>query len=278
MIMWEVFLNHIGDTISALASTAGLFWENIVSGVTLIGIIDTLLVFGLLWWIYKRLRRSELIRIFPRVLILLIIMLLSKMLGMLALFYVSAFILVIVLLAIGVLYAPEVKNVLEMPVIKMFNQVRPNRFVPTDIQKTIKALGEALAVLSRARKLALIIIKKDKSLARLLENSTKMNSRVRSDLLIDFFANGSVLGKGAVIIDGNKIVGAGSTLFKKDAKVLFNINDRLVRKVAKDLGAVVIVANKAAGDINVIHNDDVYKNLSPQDLVRVLQTIFIYQK
>ena len=278
MVMWEVFLNHIGDTMSALASTAGLFWENIVSGVTLIGIIDTLLVFGLLWWIYKRLRRSELIRIFPRVLILLVIMLLSKMLGMLALFYVSAFILVIVLLAIGVLYAPEVKNVLEMPVIKMFNQVRPNRSVPTDIQGTIKALGEALAVLSRARKLALIIIKKDKSLARLLENSTKMNSRVRSDLLIDFFANGSVLGKGAVIIDGNKIVGAGSTLFKKDAKVLFNINDRLVRKVAKDLGAVVIVANKAAGDINVIHNDDVYKNLSPRDLVRVLQTIFIYQK
>jgi len=278
MTMWEVFFNHIGNTFSALANTTGLFWENIVNGITLVGIVDTLLVFGLLWWIYKRLRRSELIKIFPRVFILLIMMLLSKMFGLLALFYVSAFILVIVLLAVGVLYAPEVKNVLELPVIKLPSQARSGRATSVDIQGTIKTIGEALAVLSRAHKSALIIIRKDKPLTRLTENGTKMNSQVRSDLLIDFFANGSILGKGAVIIDGKKIIGAGSTLFKKGTKILFSINDRSVKKAAKDLGAVVIVANKAISDINVMYNDDVYKNLSPQDLVRVLQTIFIYQK
>lgn len=276
--MWEVFFNHISDTFNVLALTAGLFWENILSGISLIGFIDVLLVFGLLWWMYKRLRRSELIKIFPRVFVLLVIMLLSKMLGLLALFYVSAFILVIVLLSIGVLYAPEVKNVLEMPITKLPGAAQPSRATPVDFGGTIKSIGEALAVLSRANKSALIIIKKDKSLSRLIDNSTKMNSIVRSDLLIDFFANGSVLGRGAVIIDGNKIVGAGSTLFNKNAKVLFNVNDKSVSRAVKELNVVAVVVNKAVGDISVLDREEVYKNLSPQDLVRVLQTILVFKK
>jgi len=129
--------------------------------------------------------------------------------------------------------------------------------------------------LVKAQKPALVVIKRDGSLTRLIENGTKMNSKVKSDLIIDFFANGSTLSKGAAVIDGDRIIAAGSTLLKRGGRVLFNTNNPAIKRVAKDMGGVVVITNKTIGNIAVLTKDDIYKNLSPQELTRILQTILI---
>ena len=145
-----------------------------------------------------------------------------------------------------------------------------------DIQQVIKAIAEAMAVLARAKKPALFVIKKDRSLSRLIDNGTRMHSPVTSELLIDFFNNGSVLGRGAAVIDGNRIVAAGSTLLRPRAKVLFSPTNLNIKKVARDWGAVVVVVNKTIGNIALLSGEEVYTNLTPQELSRRLQHIFIY--
>ncbi|MFH0905561.1 MAG: diadenylate cyclase [bacterium] len=277
--MWEIFSRHLSDTWFGVANTGAIFWENIIGGVSLVGLIDIALVFCLLWWIYRRLRRSDLIKVFPRIFGLVFLMLVARMVGLLALFYVSGFLLVMVLLSLAVLYAPEIRHLLESQMLSHPTQTAPTAVAsPVDVQRMIKVLGEALSVLTRAQKSALVVIRKDKPLSRLIENGTKMNSLVRAELLIDFFASGSTLSKGATILDGNRIVAAGSTLFRPHAKILFSANDKSVRLAAKELKAVVVVASRTLGDTTVLYGDDIYKHLAPPDLVRVLQNIFVHAK
>jgi diadenylate cyclase len=274
MNLWLKLIEQFQLSGHAATETARLFWQGIANQISLLGLVDVALVFGLLWWIYRKLRQTDLIKIFPRILWLLVIVLVARMLGLLALFYVAGFLLVIVLLAIGALYAPEIKRVLETPA-ELPKDTAKNRFSTGDLQSMVQAVGEAMAVLTRSHQPALIMIRTDKPVTRLIETGTKMNAQVRSELLIDFFASGSNLSRGAVIIEGNRIVAAGSTLLRPNAKVLFSATNATIQKVAKEFHVIVIISNKTIGDVSLVYRDDYYKHLSPRDLTRVLQTILV---
>lgn len=276
MNLWLKLIEQIQLSLATMTETAALFWRGVWAQFSLLGLIDIALVFAVLWWLYRRLRRTDLIKIFPKILFLLLLALLARTLGLWALFIVASSLTLVALLAIAALYAPEIKAVLEASGLKLASAVHQPRASVGNIQQMIQAVSEAVAVLARAKKPALIIIKKDKSLVRLIDNGTKMNSVATSELLIDFFGNGSVLGRGAAIIDGNRIVSAGSTLLTPRAKVLFSAVNPVIKKVAKDWGAVIVVVNKTIGDVSLVVGEDVYKNLTPAELSRRLQAIFVY--
>ncbi len=282
MNWWDIFISQIGTSFRQIGETAGLFWSGLTDQFSLIGLIDLVLVTYILWWLYRKLRRSELITISPKIFILLIITLVARILGLWALFYLSGALLVVVLLAVAALYAPEIKQILTSDVkipLPATGRILPPRGVSTtDSQTAIKTIIEAIAVLTRAHKPTLFVIKRDKPLTRLIENGTKMNSPLRSDLLIDFFSSNSVFGKGAVIIEGNKIIAAGSTLMRPKARVLFNPTDPTIQKIAKDLNAVIVLSNRTTGDISVVCGDNTYKNLPLSDLSKLLQNILVYHR
>jgi diadenylate cyclase len=273
--MWATFTNHIFESSEIVANTAGLFYDGVVANISIIGLLDVVIVFALLWWVYRKLRRTDLIKILPKVFILLIFMLVARILGLWVFFYLSTGLFVIVLIALGALYAPEIKKVLEV------SASLPNRNIPKsspstgEIQTTIKILVEAFSVLAKAKKPALVVIQADKPLNRLIENSAKMHSSLSIDLLIDFFGNGSELALGAAVVDGQKVIAAGSMLGNKK-RLLFNADDPHIKRIAKDFGAVIIISNKTTGELTVIHQDHAYKHLSPKDLAQVLQTALIY--
>lgn len=276
---WDIFTRHLSSSAGQVHETANLFWAGLVSQFSLIGLVDLLLVAALLWWLYRRLRRTELLTIFPRVLVLLIIILVARILGLWALFYVGGILFLIIMLAVAALYAPEIRHILTTDIKIAYHPRATTANVSTgDMQTAIKTVVEALAVLTRANKSSLIIIKRDKPLTRLVENGTKLNSPLRADLLIDFFTNGSALGKGAAIIDGNKIISSGSTLFRPHAKVLFNPTNPMIQRAARELNAVVVITNKTVGDICVVVGDNVYKNLALADLSKLLQNILVYRR
>lgn len=276
---WDVFINHLSVSFRQISESTNLFWGGLTSQLSLVGLIDLALVIGLFWWLYRRLRRSELLAIFPRLFILLIIILIAKIFGLLALFYVGSTLLVLTLLAVAALYAPEIKHILTSDIkIAHHPRISTPHVSTADHQTAIKTIVEALAVLTRAQKPALLVLKRDKPLTRLVDTGTKMNSPLRAELLIDFFANNSDFSKGAALIDGNKIIGAGSTLFRSHAKILFNPTNPMIQRAAKDLNAVVVLSHKAVGDISVVVGENTYKNLTLADLSKLLQNILVYRR
>lgn len=278
MEQFQPVLDFVQTGVDQIYATINLFWLSLVNQLNLVGVIDILLVFAVLWWLYKKLRRTDLIKILPRMFLLLIAILIARMLGLWALFYFGGFLLLVSLLSIASLYATDIKSLLETAVGKSANDNKSHPVTSSDIHSMIRSVTEALAVLVRSEKAALIVIKRNKPLAKLVDNGTKMNSVVKPELLIDFFSSGSELSKGAVILEGNRILAAGSTLWQPNAKILFNSTNPIITRVAEDLDAVVIVSNKTIGDIHVISDEDVYKNLSPKDLTRLLQNLLIFNR
>ena len=271
----EQITSFISSGIQQAQSTALLFLESVTSQLNLLGILDIAAIFGLLYWISRKLRRSELQRAFPRLLILLAISLIARLIGLWALFYFTSGLFVISVLAVASLYAAEIKALLETAETKhQYN--RPQPITTADLQTMIRSVCEAMAVLVRSQKSVLIVIKKHKPVQRLIENGTKMHAPAKPEAIIDIFSGTSQLAKGAVIIEGNHLVSAGSTLWQPNAKVLFSATNPAVMRVARDMKAVVILSNKTIGDIHVLDGENSYKNISPQDLVKLLQNIFIY--
>lgn len=271
----EQITSFISSGIQQAQSTALLFLESVTSQLNLLGILDIAAIFGLLYWISRKLRRSELQRAFPRLLILLAISLIARLIGLWALFYFTGGLFVISVLAVASLYAAEIKALLETAETKhQYN--RPQPITTADLQTMIRSVCEAMAVLVRSQKSVLIVIKKHKPVQRLIENGTKMHAPAKPEAIIDIFSGTSQLAKGAVIIEGNHLVSAGSTLWQPNAKVLFSATNPAVMRVARDMKAVVILSNKTIGDIHVLDGENSYKNISPQDLVKLLQNIFIY--
>ena len=266
----------ITSGLSNVVATAQLFWSSLQAQFSLLSLIDIFLAFLILNWLFRRLRRTDLIKVLPRLLLLLILIFVSRILGLWAVFYLSGFLLLVSLLAIASLYAADIKNVLEMQKTKSPSQHHAHPVSTSDLNQMIRAVTEAVAVLVRSEKSALIVIKHKKPVTRLTEHGNAMNSVVKPELLIDLFASGSALSKGAVVIDGNRIVAAGSTLWRPNAKVLFNMTNPDIVRVAKDMGAVVIVFNKTLTDVSLLSGDDSYRHLAPPDLAKLLERIFIY--
>ena len=72
MNLWLKLIEQIQLSWATVESTAALFWQGIAGQFSLLGLIDIVLVFAVLWWLYKKLRRSDLIKIFPKILFLLL--------------------------------------------------------------------------------------------------------------------------------------------------------------------------------------------------------------
>ncbi len=257
-----------------------LFYEYLFGSLNLIGILDLLIVVAIFWWLYKKLRRSDLIKILPSVFLLLAFTFLARLIGLWVVFYVLGFLLIFVLFAIAFMYANDIRTLLEFKGIKfnLESHHKPQHVTPLDFHAMVKNVSEALAVLLRAGTPALIIIKKDKPVSKLIENSNKMHSTLKPELLIDFFSSKTVMSRGAAVLDGNKIVAAGSTLWRPNAKVLFSPTNKDIERVAKDLQAVAIITNKTLGSATLMYKDQVYKNLTAKDVFDLLQNIFIFHK
>lgn len=255
-----------------------LFYEYLFGSINLVGILDLLIVIGIFWWLYKKLRRSDLIKILPSLFILLALTFLARLIGLWVVFYVLGFLLIFVLFAIAFMYANDIRALLEFKGIKFTTEHKTHTSTPLDFHAMIKNVSEALAVLLRAGTSALIIIKKDKPLAKLIENGNKMHSTLKPELLIDFFSSKTVMSRGAVVLEGNKILAAGSTLWRPNAKVLFSPSNKDIERVARDLQAVAIITNKTLGSMTVMYKDQVYKNLTAKDVFDLLQNIFVFHK
>ena len=262
----------------AVVTNALLFWNTITHTLTLAGVIDILLVSALLWWLYRHLRKSDLIKVFPRLLFLLITILISHLLGFVALAYLAGGLFVLSILAIASLYAADIKKILEqaLPAAHPVHRAEPHTLA--DTQTMVSVVSEALAVLMHSQKSALVVIKHDRSLSRLVANGTKMDTKAKANLIIDFFSSATTLSRGAVVIEGDRIVAAGSRLWRSHAKVLFHTNNPDIVKVAEDLGAVVVLYSKALSGIALMYRDQIYTGLNAPDLKRQLHNILLHSQ
>ena len=185
------------------------------------------------------------------------------------------------LLAIPVIFAPEIRRALE-------RLGRAGTFSPTakltpyaDMQQVIGAVVEASAQLSARQHGALIVVQRMDSLEQYMETGVKMGAQVTPELLLQIFYPDTPLHDGAVIIADGRIVAAACVLPLSASGILnrsperqMGLRHRAALGISEVSDAVAIVVSEQSGSISIAHAGRMIRRIDPNRLENILVAFF----
>jgi diadenylate cyclase len=185
------------------------------------------------------------------------------------------------LLAIPVIFAPEIRRALE-------RLGRAGTFAPianqtpyTDMQKVISAVVEAAARLSARQHGALIVVQRMDSLEQYMETGVKMGAQVTPELLLQIFYPDTPLHDGAAIIADGHIVAAACVLPLSASGILnrsperqMGLRHRAALGISEVSDAVAIVVSEQSGSIAIAHAGRMIRRIDPNRLENILVAFF----
>ncbi|NJC96902.1 MAG: TIGR00159 family protein [Anaerolineae bacterium] len=187
------------------------------------------------------------------------------------------------LLAIPVIFAPDLRRALErlgragtftLPLSK-----EPAQEV--DIPKLLRSVTEAAARLSARQHGALIVIQRMDSLEQYIETGVQMRAHVTPELLLQIFYPDTPLHDGAVIIADGRIVAAACVMPLSASGVLnrsperqMGLRHRAALGVSEISDAVSVVVSEQSGSISISHAGRMIRRIDPERLENILLAFF----
>ena len=184
------------------------------------------------------------------------------------------------LLAIPVIFAPEIRRALE-------RLGRAGTFIPANpssnehTQKVIHAVVEATARLSARQHGALIAIQRQDSLDQYIETGVQMRAHVTPELLLQIFYPDTPLHDGAVVIAEGRIVAAACVMPLSASGVLnrsperqMGLRHRAALGISEVSDAVSVVVSEQSGSISISHAGRMIRRIDPERLENILAAFF----
>lgn len=238
----------------------------------------TLIVYWLLW-VAQGTRATQLIR--GIVILLALVFLLGTSLQLTTLNWVLAQTWPALLVAIPVLFAPELRRALEQ--LGTTGAWLPH-FTPreeAEQERMVDELVRAATQLARNRYGALIVLERETGLQNYVERGVPIDAYLTRQLLINIFYPNSPLHDGAVVIRDDRIVAAGVVLPLTDnisATGQLGTRHRAAIGVTEVSDALAVVVSEETGQISVAHNGRLIRNLDQDRLRLVLRSLLRLEK
>ncbi|MBN1535845.1 MAG: diadenylate cyclase CdaA [Anaerolineales bacterium] len=183
------------------------------------------------------------------------------------------------LLAVPVIFAPEIRRTLER--LGRAGTIIPPSLASSTIPKAIPAIVSAVGQLSEHRHGALIVIQRMDNLAEYVRTGVKLNALVTPELLLQVFYPNTPLHDGAVIISGSQIIAAACVMPLSASGVLtpspdrhMGLRHRASLGISEVSDAVAVVVSEETGNITVVHGGRMIRRLDLERLENVLRVIF----
>ncbi len=190
------------------------------------------------------------------------------------------------LLAIPVIFAPEIRRALERlgragSTFTLSLTTPAPKASDLDISKMLSAIVEAATRLSARQHGALIVIQRQDNLDQYIETGVQMRAHVTPELLLQIFYPDTPLHDGAVIIDDGRIVAAACVMPLSASGVLnrsperqMGLRHRAALGVSEVSDAVSIVVSEQSGSISISHAGRMIRRIDPERLERILAAFF----
>ena len=240
-------------------------------------IIDVLFVWGLLYFVLKSLRKNvKMILLFKIILIIVVIKLLSVFLNLVTVGFVIDYIIEWAPLALIVIFKQEIRSALEnLGHVKLLGKHKTLSL--NEREKTVNEIVQSLDSLRRQKMGALIVIERDDSLAKYINNAQRVYAEVTSPLLTAVFFLNNPLHDGGVIIQGNQIACANAIFPTSDNPI---ITRRLGTRHLAALGiseqsdCISIVLSEETSRISLAIGGELFYNLSLDEVrIRLLESL-----
>lgn len=118
----------------------------------------------------------------------------------------------------------------------------------------VQALADAVFNLAATKTGALIVIEREADLQPIVDSGKRLNAELSTLLLENIFFKNSPLHDGAVIIRGNKIIGASCMLplsGKRGLPTYYGMRHKAALGVTEELDVIAIVASEETGEVSI---------------------------
>ena len=236
--------------------------------------LDIILVTFLIYKLLPLFKSTGTVRIAWVVGVIIVVSLVTEALDLYALSYVFSQVLAVGLLALVVLFQPELRRMLDhLSNIKLKNLLgtqKPQQEMVPIIAQTV----HACEMMSRERVGALIVFARDNRLDEYFKTGTMIEGRVSEQLIRNIFFPKAALHDGAMIIRDGMVTAAGCVLPLSESDRLsldLGTRHRAAVGMSEMSDAVVVVVSEETGAISVAVGGMLKRHLAPQTLERLLR-------
>ncbi len=246
-------------------------WESLLD----IGLV-TLIFFILLMF----LRNSQAIVLIRGIILLIIVIsLITSLFNLPAFSWLVSAALPTLLLAVPVVFAPEIRRALER--LGRASDLLPNTRGRGQTQDTISAVVHATERLASRRHGALIVLQRYDSLEEYVETGVMIDARVTPEILLQIFYPNTPLHDGAVILAGERLVAAACVMPLSASGVLnLSVDRKMGLRHRAALGSsevsdsVAVVVSEETGSISIATGGRMIHRLDARRLEGVLRAIY----
>ncbi|MBQ4036821.1 MAG: diadenylate cyclase CdaA [Clostridia bacterium] len=230
-----------------------------------VDILDIILVTVLIYYVFHFVRQRRAGKLALGVIILLFAMALSSILGMGVLSYLLQMVFDVGLIAIIVIFQPELRSALE----KVGGNLRSlKNITELDLAKEEKMVEELLSAvkdLSESHTGALIVLERTTRLGDEIRTGVEVDAAVTKPLIENIFYNKAPLHDGAMIIRDNRIHACGCFLPLSGNPSLpleLGTRHRAALGVSEISDAFVLVVSEETGGVSIAKNGEMDQSLS----------------
>ena len=238
--------------------------------------LDIFIVAFLLYKLLPMLRSAGAMKIVRTVLALGILLWLTDLCDMYALNFLLQQVMSVGLIALIVLFQPELRRILDhvsnLQFRKFFGLEKHNT---QEYENIISQTVMACEHLSHDRMGALIVFARDNDLEDYCKTGTAIDAQVSDQLLRNLFFVKAALHDGAVVIRDGRVNSAGCVLPLSDSKRLsadLGTRHRAGVGISEVSDAVVVIVSEETGTISVAVGGMLKRHLAPQMLDRLLRS------
>ena len=237
-------------------------------------VLDIVIVAFLIYKIIPIFRSTGTMRIARVVVVILVIAWLTDAAKLHTLNFVINQFLSIGLLALVILFQPELRRMLDhlssVKLKKLLGTQKPEQEMVPVISQTVMAC-EAM---SKARIGALIVFARDSRLEEYFKTGTIIDGQVSEQLIRNIFFTNAALHDGAMIVRDGRIAAAGCVLPLSESSRLsldLGTRHRAAVGMSEVSDAVVVVVSEETGAISVAVDGMLKRHLAPKTLERLLR-------
>ena len=267
-------MNSFTDFIDSFTS---IRWDNIEWSDMAEIIILAVLIYHILLWI-KTTRAWTLVKGFV---VIFAFLLIAVFTGMDTILWIAGNIFDIGVIALVIVFQPELRKALEQLGQKNFiadilkiDAAKEEKETFKD--KTADAIVKACVEMSKAKTGALIVIENNVPLGEYERTGITMDALVSSQLLLNIFEHNTPLHDGAIIVRGNRIVSATCYLPLSDNMTLskeLGTRHRAAVGISEVSDAMTVVVSEETGAISITQYSEIKRHVSAEVLKEQLQTL-----
>ena len=247
-----------------------------MSSIGITDVLDILIVAFLVYKVLGFIRETRAEQLAKGLLVLVVITLASKALHLYTLNWILSGVMTVGLLALVVIFQPELRRALEHLGRSRFVNVL-NGVDKEEAKRMVLEMVEAIDSMSSSKTGALIVIEGEITLSDIVETGTVIDAAVSAEMIGNIFYEGAPLHDGALIIRGDRLHAAGCVLPLTQNKQLskeLGTRHRAGIGITENSDAMVIIVSEETGIISIAQNGNLTRFVDVKKIEKALLGLY----